>query len=119
MKNSEQMPDAQCRYEDFVNENAHWLDDYALFMSLKEHFSGAPWNEWPWEIRDRTAPALSEWTEKLVGRIKREKFTQFLFFRQWSALKSYCNQKANPDNRRHPDLRELRQLGRLGKFRVL
>ena len=89
----EQMPDAQCRYEDFVNENAHWLDNYALFMSLKDHFSGAPWNEWPLEIRDRTAPALSEWTEKLAGRIKREKFTQFLFFRQWSALKSYCNSK--------------------------
>jgi 4-alpha-glucanotransferase len=88
-----QMPDAQCRYEDFVNGNAHWLDNYALFMSLKDHFSGAPWNEWPPEIRNRTQPALDEWTGKLAGRIKREKFTQFLFFQQWSALKSYCNSK--------------------------
>ncbi len=36
------MPDTDCRYEDFVNENSHWLEDYALFASLHEHFSGAP-----------------------------------------------------------------------------
>ena len=88
-----QMPDAQAGYENFVNGNAHWLDDFALFMSLKHHFSGAPWNEWPLEIRNRTEPAVNEWTEKLAGRIKQEKFIQFLFFQQWSALKSYCNGK--------------------------
>lgn len=87
------MPDAQSGYEEFVNVNAHWLDNYALFISLKEHFSGVSWNEWPWEIRDRTRPALEEWTEKLAEGIGREKFNQFLFFRQWSALKDYCNQK--------------------------
>ena len=87
------MPDTECRYENFVNENAHWLDDYAIFISLHEHFSGAPWCEWPGEIRDRTQPALDEWTKRLADKIKREKFTQFLFFRQWSALKSYCNRK--------------------------
>src|SRR5208283_1902302 len=88
-----QMPDEGRRYENFVNANAHWLDDYALFIGLKERFSGASWNEWPREIRDRTQPALNEWTERLADRIKQEKFTQFLFFHQWSALKSYCNQK--------------------------
>src|SRR5208337_4658656 len=61
-----EMPNARRRYDDFVNENSRWLDDYALFMSLKEHFSGVPWNEWPMEIRDRTQPALSEWTERLA-----------------------------------------------------
>ncbi len=88
-----EMPDANCGYENFANASAHWLDDYALFISLKERFSGAPWNEWPLEIRDRTQPALHKWTERLAERINREKFNQFLFFRQWSALKSYCNQK--------------------------
>ncbi len=87
------MPDTDCKYEDFVNENAHWLDDYALFASLHEHFSGAQWNEWPPEIRDRTRPALDVWTKKLAENIKQEKFKQFLFYRQWSALKSYCNRK--------------------------
>ncbi len=88
-----EMPDVGCRYEDFVQEGAHWLEDYALFVSLKEVFSEAPWYEWPNEIRDRDLSALHEWREKLADRINREKFTQFLFFRQWSALKSYCNRK--------------------------
>ena len=88
-----QMPDAGCGYKQFVSANAHWIDDYALFVSLKERFSGAPWNEWPKEIRDRTQPALHEWTKKLADSVDREKFNQFLFFRQWSALKSYCNEK--------------------------
>ncbi len=87
------MPDEGCRYENFVNANAHWLDDYALFISLKERFSGVPWNEWPVQIRDRTHPALDEWTERLADGIKLEKFKQFIFFSQWLALKSYCNQK--------------------------
>jgi 4-alpha-glucanotransferase len=87
------MPDAGPQYENFVNANSLWLDDYALFMSIKDHFSGAPWYEWPLEIRNRTQPALNEWTKRLADGINREKFNQFLFFRQWSALKSYCDQK--------------------------
>lgn len=87
------MPDEVCRFEDFINSNAHWLNDYTLFVALKENFGGAAWNEWPLEIRDRTESALKEWSLKLADRIKREKFYQFLFFRQWSALKSYCNRK--------------------------
>lgn len=87
------MPDARCVYEQFENDNAHWLDDYAMFMSIKERFSGATWSEWPPEIRDRTQPAINEWKKKLADRINREKFNQFLFFSQWSALKRYCNDR--------------------------
>ena len=75
-----EMPDEGCRYENFVNANADWLDDYALFMSLKEHFSGAPWNEWPPEIRDRTQPALDEWTEKLADSDQAGKIQPIPFF---------------------------------------
>ncbi len=88
-----QMVDTGCAFENFVNANAHWLNDYALFICLKERFSGAPWYEWPAEIRDRTEVALHDWTQRLAESIEREKFCQFLFFRQWSALKNYCNQK--------------------------
>lgn len=80
-------------FEAFVDKNAYWLNDYALFTCLKEHFSGLPWTGWPPEIRDRTQPALSDWTARLAEGIEREKFFQFLFFRQWSQLKSYCNQR--------------------------
>ncbi|MDR3556321.1 MAG: 4-alpha-glucanotransferase [Syntrophobacteraceae bacterium] len=88
-----QMGEPKCALENFVKTNAHWLNDYALFICLKEQFFGAPWSDWPSEIRDRTQPALDEWTQRLAENIEREKFSQFLFFGQWSALKSYCNQK--------------------------
>lgn len=87
------MPDTECRYENFLCENAHWLDDYALFTGLHDHFLGSSWNEWPRDIRDRNQSALAEWTKKLQETIDREKFVQFLFYRQWSALKTYCNRK--------------------------
>ncbi len=45
-------------YEKFCSENSHWLDDYALFASLRFHFHGQVWNEWPREIRDRDPEAL-------------------------------------------------------------
>lgn len=80
-------------YYDFINSNAHWLEDYALFVSLKERFSGAPWDEWPPEVRDRTQGELDRWRQALAGQIEREKFKQFLFFSQWSALKRYCNER--------------------------
>ena len=87
------MPDTERRYENFVAENSYWLDDYAVFISLHEHFSGASWHEWPREIRDRIQPALDELTQELVEKINQEKFNQFLFFRQWLLLKSHCNRK--------------------------
>jgi 4-alpha-glucanotransferase len=87
------MPDIESGYGKFISENAYWLDDYALFISLHEHFSGASWHEWPSEIRDRTRPALDKWTRKLSDKINKEKFNQFLFFRQWSLLKGHCNRK--------------------------
>jgi 4-alpha-glucanotransferase len=87
------MAAAGCEFENFVNANANWLNDYALFICMKEQFSGAPWYEWPSELRDRAKPALDYWTDRLSESIEREKFSQFVFFRQWSELKNYCNQK--------------------------
>ncbi|MDR3569920.1 MAG: 4-alpha-glucanotransferase [Syntrophobacteraceae bacterium] len=92
-ENFRQTGDRDCAFKNFANANAHWLDDFALFTSLKEQFAGAPWRQWPPEIRDRTEPALGNWTQRLSESIEREKFSQFLFFHQWAALKSYCNQK--------------------------
>lgn len=80
-------------YADFLDANAYWLDDYALFVCLREHFGGAAWNEWPPELRDRNPRALEEFGHRLAGGVEREKFYQYLFFKQWIALKSYCNRK--------------------------
>ncbi len=81
-------------FEQFYRKNAYWLDDYSLFMALKEQFKGATWSEWPEEVRSRDHLALKEWTGTLSENILKEKFIQFLFFRQWLALKEYCKSKS-------------------------
>ena len=80
-------------YEKFCAGNSSWLDDYALFVALQEHFQGAVWNRWPRELRDREPEALKSWGEKLREQMAREKFLQYIFSRQWLGLKDYCRRK--------------------------
>jgi 4-alpha-glucanotransferase len=80
-------------YEYFCSQNASWLDDFALFVALKGHFNGKAWNQWPAEVRDRQPDALQSMKEDLHHTMEQEKFQQYLFFRQWLALKGYCNEK--------------------------
>ena len=77
----------------FVEHNAFWLDDYALFATLKDRFHGAMWIEWPTEYRDRLPDALAYWRKDAAEAILYEKFVQFIFFNQWRQLKEYCNDK--------------------------
>lgn len=78
----------------FREENGWWLEDYALFMALKEHFGGISWQDWPDEgIRMRRAGALRRSREELKGQVDEHVFIQYLFFRQWHALKDYANGK--------------------------
>ena len=78
-------------FERFCNVNSYWLEDYALFVSLKESFKNVVWTEWPEEIRDRTEGSLRDYRERSEDRISMAKFYQYLFFDQWSSLKEYCN----------------------------
>lgn len=80
-------------YEKFCLENSHWLEDFGLFIALKDHFHGQVWSEWPWEMRDRQSESLHMVKEQHHDRINMEKFLQFVFFQQWSSLKSYCNDR--------------------------
>jgi len=80
-------------YREYCADNAYWLDDFALFASLKEHYQGMVWSEWPPELRDRKPGALQSWKGEHHERIEREVFIQYLFSRQWLALKTYCNAK--------------------------
>lgn len=77
----------------FVAENAHWLPDYALFMALKRHFDMKPWTEWPDEdIRCRKSQSVLETYRRLLQKdVELFTYIQFLFFRQWTALKEYIN----------------------------
>lgn len=80
-------------YTSFCQENADWLEDYATFMAFKEHFGGVVWSDWPAEIRDRQPEAMDNLKAEVQERIQYEKFLQFVFYRQWHALKRYCNDR--------------------------
>jgi 4-alpha-glucanotransferase len=68
-------------FETFAQEQAHWLEDYALFRALKDAHGGVAWHEWKPRAR-----------EDLREEVEAQMFYQFLFFRQWFALKSYANE---------------------------
>lgn len=69
---------------------AYWLNDYALFMALKEHFDGEPWFNWPRKLAKREQAALDEYQERLDVDIRYHKFLQYIFHKQWADLKAYA-----------------------------
>ena len=79
------------KFENFCSENAPWLDDYALFMSLKqEHGEEFIWTHWDASVRARHPDALAAARDRLAERIDWHRFYQFEFFNQWLALKQHC-----------------------------
>jgi 4-alpha-glucanotransferase len=80
-------------FESFCAENSSWLDDYALFMSLKESNGGGAWSEWDESLRKRKKPAVTRAQKELAESIQRYSFYQFLFFRQWNKLRAYANER--------------------------
>lgn len=73
--------------------NEEWLDDYALFMAGKDHFGGAPWYEWEDSLKKPTAKQKAEWMKKLSWEVGYYRFIQYIFHKQWFALKEYANAK--------------------------
>ena len=86
-------PDLRAEFDHFCTEQAGWLDDYALFMALKDAHNGAPWNTWGMELRSRKASALAQAQKEHAAAIHAHKFNQWLFFRQWAKLKAYANEQ--------------------------
>ena len=81
-------------YNKFVKENKSWLNDYALYMSLKEYFKGEAFNNWPDnKIKRRERSAINKYNKLLEDRIKFYKFTQFLFYKQLNKLRRYMKKK--------------------------
>ncbi|GAB4496553.1 MAG: 4-alpha-glucanotransferase [Anaerolineales bacterium] len=76
----------------FCEAQADWLEDYALFMALKDAHNGAPWSTWQAPLRQREPQALQTAREQHAVAVERQKFFQFLFFRQWNAVRAYANQ---------------------------
>jgi len=79
-------------FEHFKRENASWLNDYSLYISLKNHFNGLPWNEWVHDIKNREHGAMEHYKNELADDIEYHNFIQFLFFKQWGDVKRYANE---------------------------
>jgi len=80
-------------FEDFCSRQGSWLDDYALFRALRAHFDEKAWNRWPDDIRRRREGALAHWRQELAEEIHVQRYAQFAFFEQWSALRAYANDR--------------------------
>ena len=77
----------------FCELQAFWLEDYALYMAIKDALGGISWSEWPAELKDREEAALNQKREELAEEVAFYKFQQFMFLKQWKALKAYANEK--------------------------
>lgn len=77
----------------FERENDLWLTDYASYRVLKDLHHDAPWHHWPAPLRDRDAAALDAVRAEHADRFEAEVLTQYLFWRQWSRLKRYANNR--------------------------
>lgn len=83
----------EAAYRRFVEENGYWLEDYALYMAIKDALGGVCWIEWEEDIRLRRPQALKTYGEKYKEDVEFYKFQQYLFASQWKALKKYANDR--------------------------
>ncbi len=81
------------RFEEFNEENAQWLDDFALFMALKGRDPARVWSQWDEDIRVRDPQALKRWRAQLNEPVATQKFLQYAFFSQWKELRSYAAER--------------------------
>ena len=79
-------------FEQFCTENARWLADFTLFMALKDRFSGKPWYQWEKALKFRDPDAMWQIRQELADEIRFYSFVQFVFHRQWTALRSYAHE---------------------------
>jgi 4-alpha-glucanotransferase len=86
-------PALKVPFDEFRQAEADWLDDYGLFMALKDAHGGVSWLEWELPLIQRQARALAQARAAQADRIERHKFQQFLFFRAWWAVKAYANEQ--------------------------
>lgn len=94
-KNFQHTTDVSMRggFETFSQQSSAWLDDYALYRALKDARGGVAWNKWEPELVRRDGHALAAARDALHNEVEAQKFYQYLFFKQWSALKAYCHEK--------------------------
>jgi 4-alpha-glucanotransferase len=87
-------PPERDRFDRFCHDHASWLDDFALFMAVKDAQNQAAWTRWEPEIARRDPPALARWTAQCAREILLHKLIQYLFFEQWSLLRHACHARS-------------------------
>lgn len=80
-------------YQRFVRDHDWWLDDYTLYMAIREECGGDAWTEWPAALRDRWPAALRVARRRLAPSMARYAFEQFVFYSQWAKLRRYARQR--------------------------
>ncbi len=80
-------------FQQFCRRQARWLDDYALYMAIKDSQNGKPWIKWPRALAGRKPEAMNEAVKKFKTSIRNVKILQFIFHDQWRRLKTYCHRK--------------------------
>ncbi len=80
-------------FNTFTQDNAYWLEDFALFVALKNQHDLRPWVEWESDLALRDEKAISEAIETYADEIEEQKFRQWIFHKQWYELKYYANNK--------------------------
>jgi len=83
----------QYDFSRFCATNQFWLDDFALFRVLRKKFDHQSWNEWPENFKNRHLAALNDVRFFLKTPLEAVKFEQYIFFKQWTALKTYANER--------------------------
>lgn len=83
----------QKEFDTFCKEQSHWLSDYTLFMSIKKDQQGKDWTDWSSEYIDPSPSDKKKFLLQFRASIRYYSFIQFIFFRQWKALKTYANKK--------------------------
>ncbi len=82
------------RFDGFCSAHARWLDDFALFMAVKEAHGQAPWTAWEPDIAQRDPSAVVRWSARCARESRMHKLTQFLFFEQWQRLRDACHARS-------------------------
>lgn len=118
--------ETRAEYVEFIKKNAFWLDDYAMFMSLKDAFPGMGSMDWEEGLRLREPLTMAKYQRQLADEIRCYKFQQFIFSGQWKALKLYANKAGieiigdipiyvapdSADTWAHPELFQMDEDGR-------
>ena len=80
-------------FKRFVEEHSRWLEDFALYQALRGAYGGSAWYDWPRPVCERKPEALDRERKRLAGAISHVRFEQYLFYRQWTQLRRYANDR--------------------------